>query len=72
VLHSLSHNVPIEYKLRKGVLVFGHIASKTRYFVFVQILNSIGYVGERLALGKEISLVHIGACIAKFIQLFVI
>ncbi len=69
---SLSHKVPIEDKMRKGVLVFGHIASKASWFVFVQILNNIRYFGEGLALGKEVSLVHIGACIAMFVQLLII
>jgi hypothetical protein len=58
-------------KMRKGVLVFGHIASKASWFVFVQILNNIEYVKKGLALGKEVSLVHISACIARFVQLFV-
>ncbi len=52
--------------------MFGHIASKESWFVFVQILNSIGYVGEGFALGKEVFLVHTSACIARFVQLLVI
>jgi hypothetical protein len=47
----------------KGGSVFGHIASKVGWFVFMQILGSIGFVGGRLALGKEGFLVHTGAYI---------
>jgi hypothetical protein len=72
VLRFLSHKAPIEDKMKNGVLVFGHIASKASWFVFVQILNNIKYVRKGLTLGKEVSLVHIGACIARFVQLVVI
>ncbi len=71
MLCSLSHKATMKDKMRKGVLVFGHIASKASWFVFVQILNNIEYVKKGLALGKEVSLVHISACIARFVQLFV-
>jgi len=63
VLSCPSHKVPVEDKVRKGVLVFGHIASKVGWFVFMQIQGNIGSVGGRLALGQKGFLVHTGACI---------
>jgi H+/Cl- antiporter ClcA len=45
--------------------VVGHIVSKAGWFIFMQILGSIGSVGGGLALGKEGPLVHTGACIAS-------
>ncbi len=63
MLSFLSHKVIVEDKVMKGALVFGHIASKVGWFISMQILGSIGFVGGRLALGKEGFLVHIGAYI---------
>jgi hypothetical protein len=62
--------------MRKGALVFGHIALKASRFVFIQILGSIGPIGGGFALGQKGYI----ACtlmftsyklLAKFVQLLV-
>jgi hypothetical protein len=62
--------------MRKGALVFGHIALKASWFVFIQILGSIRHVGGGFALGQKGYIAHTPMftsykLLAKFVQLLV-
>jgi hypothetical protein len=63
--------------MRKGALVFGHIALKASRFVFIQILGSIGPIGGGFALGQKgyiactLMFTSYKSLLAKFVQLLV-